>query len=284
MSGSMEETNTPEDLQLIDVEQIFASKDEKLLKRIPECFIRYLKRIVHQDEINDFLIQNQGITGFPFVEKGLEYMDVELTIHGKDHLPKDPRVIYVANHPLGGLDGMLILKTIHDTIDPGVRITSNDILMNVRPLREVFLGVNKHGGSSREYIREMQEAFEGPSGVIFFPAGLVSRRRWGKIKDVEWKRTCIKKAVEHHRDVVPIHFSGRVSNFFYNLANIRKFLNIRYNLEMLYLPNELFKHRHQKLTMSIGKPIPWQSFTSEKTPEEWAQIVKEIVYEVGKKN
>lgn len=280
----MEEQTKSDELQLIDVEKIFASKDAKLLKRIPGFFIRYLKKIVHQDEINDFLIKNKGITGYPFVLKGLDYMNVELTIKGEENLPDNPRLIIVANHPLGGLDGMLIFKTIHEKLDPNIRITSNDLLMNVEPLREVFLGVNKHGGNSRTYIRDMHEAFQGPGGVIFFPAGLVSRRRWGKIKDVEWKRTFVKKAIEYQRDVLPIHFSGRVSNFFYILANIRKLLKIRYNIEMLYLPNELFKHRNQKLTMTIGKPIPWQTFTNEKTPETWAQIVKEQVYELGKKD
>lgn len=279
----MEAQKTPADLQLIDVEQVFASKDEKLLKRIPGFFIRYLKRIVHQDDINQFLIDNHGITGIPFVQNGIRFMDVKQEIRGLDNLPQNPRVIYVANHPLGGLDGLMILNTIYTHADPDIRITSNDLLMNVQPLREVFLGVNKHGGNSRSYIREMQEAFDGPSGIVFFPAGLVSRRRWGKIRDVEWKRTFVKKAVQHQRDVVPIHFSGRVSNFFYRLANIRKLLGIRYNIEMLYLPNEMFKHKHGTFTMTIGQAIPWQTFTSEKSPEEWAQFVKGIVYDLGKK-
>lgn len=279
----MEDQNNSEELQLIDVEKVFASKDERLLKRIPGFFIRYLKRIVHQEEINDFLIKNQGITGIPFVERGLEYMDVRLTIRGEENLPKNTRLIIVANHPLGGLDGMILTKTIHDKLDPGVRTTSNDLLLNIRPMRSIFLGINKHGGNSRTHVKDMQETFDGDHAVIFFPAGLVSRRRKGVIEDVEWKRTFVKKAVEHQRDVLPIHFDGRVSNFFYNLANIRKFLGIRYNLEMLYLPNEMFKHRHQKLTMTIGKPIPWQTFNGEKTAEDWAQIVKKQVYELGKK-
>lgn len=281
--GRMEEKTASNDLQLIDIETVFASKDAKLLKRIPDFFIRYLKRIVHQQEINDFLIENQGISGMPFVEKGLEYMDVQLTSHGLDNLPDDTRLIVVANHPLGGLDGMLILQMIRKNLDPGAMMTSNDLLLNVKPLQPIFLGINKHGGNSRVHVAEMREAFKSQHSVIFFPAGLVSRRKKGKIEDLEWKRTFVKKAIEHKRDVLPIHFSGRVSNFFYNLANIRKFLGIKYNLEMLYLPNELFKHRHQKLTMTIGKPIPWQSFTSDKSSDDWARIVKEHVYELGKK-
>jgi len=279
----MEENRDFEDLQQIDVEKVFASKDAKLLKKIPGFLIRYLKRIVHQDEINNFLIENKGLSGMPFVIKGLEYMDVDLTIRGEENLPDNPKIITVANHPLGGLDGMEILRMLREKVDPGAMMTSNDLLLNVKPLRPVFIGVNKHGGNSRAHIKEMHDAFEGNHSVIFFPAGLVSRRKKGIIEDLDWKRTFVKKAIEHKRDVLPIHFSGRVSNFFYNLANLRKFLGIRYNIEMLYLPNELFKHRHQKLTMTIGKPIPWQSFTKEKTADQWAQIVKKHVYEIGKK-
>jgi len=280
----MEELNKSENLQLIDIEKVFASKDEKLLKRIPGFFIRYLKKIVHQDEINDFLIKNQGLAGMSFAKKAIEYMDIDLTIRGEENLPDSSRIIIVANHPLGGLDGSLLITTIFDRLDPGVKITSNDLLMNVQPMRPLFLGLNKHGGNSRTYIKEMHETFEGDHAVIFFPAGLVSRRRGGVIEDMEWKRTFIKKAVLHKRDVLPVHFSGRVSSFFYRMANLRKFLGIKYNIEMLYLPNEMFKHRHQKITMTFGKPIPWQSFTKEKTADEWAQIVKAKVYEFGKKD
>ena len=280
----MEEQIQDNGPQLIDVEKVFASKDEKLLKRIPGFLIRYLKKIVHQDYLNSFLIANHGITGVQFVKNGLEFMKIHRNVSGVENLPKNPRVIYVANHTLGGMDGLMILEEIYDRLDKNIRITSNDLLMNVQPMREIFVGVNKHGGNSREYIREMQEVFDSQSGIIFFPAGLVSRRRRGVIMDLEWKRTFVKKAVEHQRDVVPIHFDGRVSNFFYNLANLRKFLGIRYNIEMLYLPNEMFKHKNMTFNMTIGKPIPWQTFTDEKSPEEWAQFVKDIVYELGKKD
>lgn len=280
----MEESKKAEDLQLIDIEKVFAAKDAKLLKRIPNFFIRYLKRIVHQEEINNFLIKNQGIEGMAFVKKALEYMDVDLTIKREELLPENTRIIIVSNHPLGGLDGSLLINTIYDRMDRGVKVTSNDLLMNVRPMRPIFLGINKHGGNSRAHIKELQDAFDGEHPVIFFPAGLVSRRRNGVIEDTEWKRTFIKKAILHQRDVLPVHFSGRVSGFFYRLANLRKFLGIKYNIEMLYLPNEMFKHKHQKITMTYGEIIPWQSFTKEKTTEEWAQNVKAKVYDIGKKS
>ncbi len=266
--------NSTDGPQLIDVEKVFAAKDEKLLKRIPGFFIRYLKRIVRQEELNGFLIDNYGTEGIDFISQGIEFMDVTLNLHGEENIPKDPRLIIVANHPLGGLDGLCLTKTIAERIDPAVKITSNDILLNVKPLRPIFLGVNKHGGNSRTYVKEMHETFAGDHPIIFFPAGLVSRRRWGKIEDVEWKRTFVKKAIEHKRNILPVHISGRVSNFFYNLANLRKLLGIKYNIEMLYLPNELFKHKGQTFQMTFGEPISWTSFSPDKKAEEWAQVVK----------
>jgi len=270
------------EVQLIDVEQAFADKDEKLLKRIPGFFIRYLKRIVHQEEINDFLMKHRGVEGIDLVRAGIDFFKVQVEVRNLDRVPKKGRVIFASNHPLGGLDGLCLIRTITDSIYPEVKTIANDLLMNVKQMHSVFIGVNKHGGNSKTYVAEMQRTFEGDIPVLFFPAGLVSRRRWGKIEDPEWKSTFIKKAVQYQRDVIPVHITGRVSGFFYRLANLRKLLRIRYNIEMLYLPNEMFKQRNRKLVITFGAPISWQTFDSSKKPEEWALKVKKMVYQMGK--
>lgn len=270
-------------IQLIDVEKVFASKDANLLKRIPKFLIRYLKRIVHQEEINDFLIRNDGIEGIEFITRGLEFLDVKLELMGLGNVPKDSRLIFAANHPLGGIDGMCLLKAIHENIRENPKSVSNDLLMNIKPLRNFMIGVNKHGGNTKDNVAEMRRVFESTDPVIFFASGLVSRRPWFKIKDVAWKSTFVKKSFLHERDVIPVFISGRVSGFFYRLANLRKLLGIRYNIEMLYLPNEMFKQKGMHLVIKFGQPIPWRSFNSSKSPEEWAAIVKKQVYEMGRK-
>jgi putative hemolysin len=111
-----------------------------------------------------------------------------------------------------------------------------------------------------------------------FPAGICSRRIKGVIRDLEWKKTFITKSIQTQRDIVPIHFEGRNSDFFYNLANVNKMLGIKFNIAMLYLSDEMFRNRNKKFKVTIGKPIPWQTFDKSKTPTEWAQYVKEIVY------
>ncbi|HBB91230.1 MAG: hypothetical protein A2X22_12410 [Bacteroidetes bacterium GWF2_49_14] len=276
-----EETGT-EEIQLIDVEKVFASKDARMLKRLPKFFIRYLKRIVHQDEINAFLIKNKGITGHEFLNRSIDYMGIKIEIKGLELIPKDGRLIFASNHPLGGIDGMCLVKTIHEQIRPNPKSVSNDLLMNVTPMRNFMIGVNKHGGNAKDQVAEMQRAFEGDDPIIFFASGLVSRRRWFTIEDVEWKSTFVKKAFLHERDVVPVFISGRVSGFFYRIANLRKFLGIRNNIEMLYLPNEMFKQKGLKLTILFGEPIPWKTFSSTKSPEAWAAYVKKLTYTMGK--
>ena len=272
-------TNTSDDSQyLIDIESVIASKDEKLLKRLPNFIIKYLKRIIHQEELNDFISNNQNKSPLEFIDAGLELFQVGIKTRGLENLPKNPKVIVVANHPLGGLDGVSLTKVIAENLDKEVKVTANDLLMNLKAMQPSFIGVNKHGTNVKSYIAEMHRSFESSHPIIFFPAGLISRRIKGKIIDLDWKRTFIKKAVEYQRDIVPVHITGRVSGFFYRLANFRKFLGLKHNIEMLYLPNELFKQKNEKLLITIGKPIPWTTFTSDKKPEEWAQKVKDMVY------
>ena len=277
----MPESSIKNKARLIDIETVFASKNARLLKRIPPFLIRYLKRIIHQEEINEFLTRNEGVEGFEFVNRVVEFMDIKLETIGAEDVPKNSKLIFASNHPLGGVDGLCLLKAIHDQIQPMPKSVSNDLLMNIRPLRELMIGVNKHGGNAKEYVAEMQRIFEGNDPVIFFAAGLVSRRRWFKIEDVDWKSTFVKKSFLYERDVVPVHISGRVSGFFYRLANLRKFLGIKSNIEMLFLPNEMFKQRGMRLKITFGAPIHWRAFNSSKSPEEWAAIVKKRVYALG---
>ena len=113
-----------------------------------------------------------------------------------------------------------------------------------------------------------------------FPAGLCSRRKHGVVRDLPWRKTFISKSVEYQRDVVPIHFSGCNSGFFYRLANFSdRFLP--FNLAMMFLVDEMYKNVHKTFTVTIGKPIAWQTFDKTKTPMEWADFVKNKVYSLA---
>ena len=270
------ETN---DILQLDVENILYSKNPGLKKAIPEFIIRYLKRIVHQDELNDFLKIAGNSSDAEFIKAGLDYFNIRYSVWGVENIPASGRYIFVSNHPLGGLDGLVFIYELSKYYKE-LKFPVNDILMNITNLSGIFLPVNKHGGQDREAVRKIDGAYASDSQVLYFPAGLCSRKKKGIIRDLQWHKSFITKAVQYKRDIVPAYFSGRNSGFFYNLSNIRNFLGIKANIEMLYLADELFKQKGKKIDLVFGKTIPWPTFNHSKTPVEWADWVKGKSYEL----
>ncbi len=269
--------------RLIDIEKVFASKNPTLLKLIPSFVIRYLKRITHQEEINHFLEQSGHLKGVPFGEAILNLFGASYESFGLEELPLNKRFIFASNHPLGGLDGIALLVAVGQKY-PDIKFPVNDILMNLKSLDNIFLPINKHGSHSREAAVDIEKAYQSDAQVLMFPAGLVSRKQKGVIKDLEWKKNFVRKAIQHNREIIPVHITGHNSNFFYNLANIRKRLGIKANIEMLYLANEMFNQHGENLVIRFGTPVNPQSLKKEGTPAEWSQKIKELSYALAKKD
>ncbi len=266
---------------LIDIDKILREKAPKQSKYIPRFVVSYLKRIIHQDEVNGFLSANDDKYGVEFVRAGLEFLDTKLDVKGEENLPDGGLYTFVSNHPLGGQDGLALGYILGRRYDGKVKYLVNDLLMNLRGLAPLCIPINKTGKQAKDLPRLVEAGFASSDQLIMFPAGLCSRRKKGVIKDLEWKKTFIVKSVAAHRDVVPIHFEGRNSNFFYNLANVCQALGIKFNIAMLYLADEMFKNRHKTFHITIGKPIPWQTFDKTRTPARWAAYVKDIVYDLA---
>jgi 1-acyl-sn-glycerol-3-phosphate acyltransferase len=266
-------------VEKIDIERVFYSKNPKLARLLPGFIYRYLKRIIHQDFINEFLSKHGKKQDLDFVEAAIQDFNVTIEVTGDENLPAEGKYIFVSNHPLGGFDGIVIMKVISGHYKK-FKFLVNDILMNLTNFHGLFLPINKHGKQGAESARQIEETFRSDAQVLTFPAGLVSRKIKGQIVDLVWHKNFIVKAVQYQRDVIPIHMSGRNTNFFYRLANLRKALGIKANIEMLYLVDETYKHRNKHLVVKFGKPIPWQSFDRSKKPAEWAKWVKEKVYEL----
>jgi putative hemolysin len=267
----------------IDIKEILKGKMGSKAKFVPAPLVKWLERIVHQDEVNDFLWQNRDKVGVEWLESCLRYLDTTLDIVGKENLPpKDDGRLYtfVSNHPLGGQDGVAIGAIVGRHYDGHFKYLVNDLLMNLPGLAPLCVPINKTGQQSRSFPAMVEAVFRGDNHIVMFPAGICSRRIDGQIHDLPWKKTFITKSVETHRDVVPIHFGGRNSDFFYNLANLCKRLGIKFNIAMLYLADEMYKNRHKTFRVAIGKPIPWQTFDKSKTPMEWAKYVQDIVYKL----
>lgn len=267
-------------LFLIDVEKILRTKASKYYKYIPKFVVSYLKRIVHQDELNIFLDEYKDKVGVDFLEASLDFLDMKLEVKGLENIPKDKLYTFVSNHPLGGQDGVALGYILGRNFDGKVKYIVNDLLMNLHGLAPLCIPINKTGKQAKDFPRLVEAGFESDNQLIMFPAGICSRRQNGVIQDLQWKKTFIVKSAQTQRDVVPIFFEGRNSDFFYNLANVCKFLGIKFNVAMLYLADEMFKNRHKTFTVTFGKPIPWQTFDKSKTPTEWAQYVKDIVYKL----
>lgn len=265
----------------IEVADILKSKMGSKARFVPKPLVSWLKHIVHQDEVNKFLWESRNLTGVDWLEECVRYLDMTLNIVGKDNLPrKDDGRLYtfVSNHPLGGEDGVALGAVIGRHYDGRFRYLVNDLLMNLPGLAPLCIPINKTGSQSRNFPAMVEAGFKSNNHMLMFPAGLCSRRANGVIRDLPWKKTFITKSVETKRDIVPIHFGGRNSDFFYSLANVCKKLGIKFNVAMLFLVDEMYKNVHKEFRIAIGKPIPWQTFDKSKTPMEWAKFVQDTVY------
>ncbi len=269
-------------VKFIQVRNVIHKKSPKLAKWIPKPLINYLERIIHEKEINHIMTKFKDRYGLDFVNDLIDYLGVEVVLEGGDKIPLDDSVIFASNHPLGGLDGIAIMQAI-GRYRKDVKFLVNDILLNIRNLEPLFVPVNKVGNQAKSGILAIDQAYASDNALLIFPAGLVSRKINGKVADLEWKKSFIAKAKKYQRDVVPVYIEGRNSNFFYNLARLRERLGLKVNLEMLYLPDEMFSQRGQRVTIRIGERISYRDFDQSKSEKDWASDVRAIVYSMGDK-
>ena len=263
----------------IDVAKVLKSKAPRT--KVPKFIINLLRKIIHEDGLNNIFKVNAGLENIDFIEGALRLFNAKASLIDKENLPPtEGKYIFASNHPLGGLDGMILGYLLGREYNGKVRLVTNDLLMNVEPLKGMFIPVNKVGSQGKSNAEHLKNFFESDDHLITFPSGMCSRKIKGEIIDLEWKKSFITKAIQYKRDIVPIYFEGRNSSFFYNLAKFRKFIGLKINLEMLFLVDEMFKQSGNHFTIHIGKPIPWQTFDKSKTHAQWAQWIKDIVYKM----
>jgi putative hemolysin len=276
----------------IDVKSLFAAKNPRLLKIIPGFIFSLLKKIIHQDTINGYIYKHRDKSGLEFVSAILQEFGVKMVvmkssgaiIEGDDLktiIPPYGRYILASNHPLGGLDGLTLLH-IAGLSRPDVVFPVNDLLMFIPGLKPLFIPINKHG-KNNENIEIIHQTFSSDKTILYFPAGLVSRKqKGGKIHDPEWKKTFVTQAKRYHRDIIPVYISGRNTNFFYNFANLRTKLRIKNNIEMMLLPDEMMRQYDKTICLIFGEPIPYTSLDKLHSDAEWGRIIMEQVYQMAK--
>jgi putative hemolysin len=265
--------------KFIDIEKIIGEKNPRVLKWMPRFILRYLKRILHEEEVNKAIAETKDIYGYDFCVNIINRFQIKVALEGLENIPKTGGAIFACNHPLGGFDALAIIQDVNP-IRSDIKFVVNDILLNLHSLKGMFVGVNKHGTNTKESLEELNKLFESDQAVFVFPAGLVSRKKKGKVEDLEWKKTFVTRSKKFQRNVIPVYIDGKLSNWFYGLANFRKFIGIKANIEMLYLVDELFKQKNKTITIKFGKPIPFSTFDKTKSDPEWADWVKKKVYEM----
>ena len=269
----------------IDVHEILHTKAPKIAKKIPLFVTKALSKLIHQDEINQLIKENEDVTGVHFMNRMVDSLHFRFNIIGEDNLPdSNSKCIFVSNHPLGGADGICLASILGNRYNQRIKYIVNDLLYFIQPLQPIFVPVNKHGNQGRNAANMLNEAFASTDQILTFPAGLCSRKIKGKIYDLDWKKMFVVKAVEYQRDIVPVYFGAKNSNFFYTIANLRQRFKIKFNLEMLLLPREMFKSKNTTYTIHFGKPIPWQTFDSSKSLLQWTNLVKQTVYDLVRNN
>ena len=197
--------------KIVDVERVLRQKSERLYHLLPGFVIRWLKRILHEEEVNRILFKFREKKDVDFIRSVLDEMQLGVKAEGFMDWEPGKRYIFVANHPLGGMDGLAFIRTVGEKL-PDIVFPVNDLLMNLPNTKGIFIPVNKHGRNP-QLVRMLDETFAGGKTLLYFPAGLCSRRQNGEIMDLDWKKTFVAKARLHQRDIVPVHITGSNSRF-----------------------------------------------------------------------
>ena len=263
--------------KFIDVEKILKEKAFKLYRWLPRFAINWLKRRLHEEDINRTMVRLKDDVGLEFNRKGLLELGAKVEAINSHFVPKTGSIVIVSNHPLGGLDGMALIKAVGD-IRSDVHFLVNDVLKNIKNYGDIYIAVNKLGASSAKYMRVIEEVFRNESALLVFPAGLVSRKQNGIVRDLVWKKTFVTQAIDHQRMIQPTFIEGQNSSFFYNFAMWRKRLGIKANIEMLFLPDEMFKARKETIKIHFSKPFDSSILDSSKNHKQWAALIYQFIY------
>lgn len=269
----------------VDLDAVIKARLPKIYRFTPRFIFTIIKKIVKQDKINEVLKHGEGLEGVDFITSSLDYMNISRIFISKEGVDPNGRYIFASNHPLGGLDGLILVEAV-SSFRGGAKIVVNDILMVFEMLRKCFVPINKFGRQSTKYTINLNEEIASESQIIYFPSGLCSRKIDGEVKDLEWQKSFIQKAIESNRDIVPLFVDDLNSNLFYKVANIRKRLGIKFNAEMILLPSEMFASKGvREVRVFFGQPIKIEEIVnSGLTIAQWSDIIRQKCYNLKREN
>ena len=238
-----------------------------------------LKYLLHEFEFRQFEARCPYLEGFDFVEQVLEYFAFDYRVFDRDigRIPQTGRVVMVANHPIGSLDGLALLKMMGE-YRKDVKVVANDMLYAIKPLKSLLLPVNNLGNRTpKDHIKAIHTHLKSEGAVIIFPAGEVSRMSPSGIKDGVWDKGFLRFAKATQSPVLPLHVNGRNSIFFYALSILSK------PLSGLWLIREMFKQASQHVDVRVGHAVyPEQIEALGLTIQAEAKLFRKIVYKLGR--
>lgn len=267
---------------LLDVEEVLGPK---LMKKLPRFAVNFIKRRLHQDEINDCIMKAGHYRGAGFFDEALKYIGITYKVRGQENLDLNKKYIFACNHCLGGPEALIIGSFLHNVYGEVFNVLTNQLLTHMKPLKEFFVPVNIYSTKqSRELSTKVADMFNSDAQILIFPAGLCARKIHGKVTEMPWKKTFITQARRYERDIVPLHISGFNSERYFFLTSLSRFFRLKFNIGQLYLVDELFNKKGKEFVITIGKPIPYSTFDKSKTDLQWAAEVKETVRQLSEGN
>ena len=267
---------------LLNVEEVLGPK---LLKKLPRFAVNFFKRRIHQDEINDCIMKAEHYCGAGFFDEALKYVGITYKMRGIENLDMSKKYVFAFNHPLGGPEALIIGSLFRQIYGDGFKVPSNQLLMNMKPLKEFFVPVNVISSKqSRDLGVKIAQMFSSDMQVLVFPAGLCARKIKGKVTEMPWKKMFVTQSRKYEKDIVPLHISGFNSKRFFFFSWLSRILKLKFNLGMIFLVDELFNKRGQEFVITIGKPISYTTLDKSKTDLEWAADIKNKVEELSKDN
>lgn len=270
--------------KLIDIDHIFKKNAPRTYKALPRFIIKFIKKIIHQDEINAVIEHANGKQGYEFVKELINYFDIKVKISGVENIDKnDKSVVFASNHPLGGFDGICLIGVIHHFFG-NVKAIVNELLLNIDGLKPVLTGVNVFGKFNKSQIREVDQLYASDCNILVFPAGEVSRKKKGVVSDSTWQKSFLTKAIEYKRNVVPVFTDALNSKLFYFVSSFRRFLGIKANLELFLLPKELFRFKGKTIIFYFGEPISVSNFNNKAFLNKYIEQIRKNVYSLKQNN
>ena len=267
---------------LLDLDKMLGPK---LRKKLPRFVINFLKRRIHQDDINGVIMSVEHYKGVGFFDEALNYLSITYRTRGEEHLDPQKKYLFVCNHPLGGPEALIIGSVFRRLFGEGFKVPVTPLLASLKPLTEFFIPVNNLSSKqSRDLGVRIADMFTSDNQILVFPAGLCARKINGKITEMPWKKMFVTQARRYERDVVPVHISGHNSKWYFFLCKLSKMLGLKINIGMLYLVDELFKQRGNEFVITFGEPVPYTAFDKSKNDREWAAEMQERVKALSEGN